>query len=95
MGATFDDDKCHVVTTVLANGKTLHDAKQGEPDAIITLSPYVNETPFYFDIFKGWLFKNKTNPFTKGLTKTTEDGGVGYFNLPASDKPYTLSAQKV
>ena len=94
IGAKFDDEKCHVVTTVLANGRTLEDEKQGEPDAIITLSPAINETPFYFDIFKGWLFHNKTNPFTKGLTATSEDGGVGYANLPPSDKPYTLSAQK-
>lgn len=94
IGAKFDDEKCHVVTTVLANGRTLDDPRQGEANAKITLSPYINETPFYFDLFADGLFKNKTNPFTKGLTTVTEDGGVGFINLPVSDTPYTLSAEK-
>jgi hypothetical protein len=94
IGAKFDDEKCHVVTTVLANGRTLDSPRQGEPNAKVTLSPFINETPFYFDLFKGGLFKNKTNPFTKGLTAVTEDGGVGFINLPVSDIPYSLSAEK-
>ncbi len=94
IGAHFDKEKCHVVTTVIANGRTLEDRRQGEPGATITLTPNVNEIPFYFDLFTGPFFKGRTNPFTKGLTATTEDGGVGFFNLPPSDKPYTLSAEK-
>jgi hypothetical protein len=94
IGAEFDSNSCHVVTTILAKGKTMDDAEQGEPNAIVTLSPYVSETPFYFDIFTEGPLKGKTNPFTKGLTVTTKDGGVGFFNLPPRESPYTISAQK-
>lgn len=94
MGVHFDKNSCHLATTVTAFGKTMDDDEQGEPDAAITLTPYVNETPFYFDIFKDGPLKGKTNPFTKGLTQTTKDGGVAFFNLPARDKLYTISAQK-
>lgn len=94
IGAKFDPENCHVVVTVLANGKTMDDGEQGEPDAQITLTPSVNETAFYFDIFKEGPLKGKTNPFTKGLTTTSKDGGVGYYNLQPRDEPYTISAVK-
>lgn len=94
IGVNFDKDSCHVVTTVMAYGKTLDDPEQGEPEARITLSPFVDATPFYFDIFKDGPLKGKTNPFTKGLTLTTKDGGVGFYNLPPREEPYILSAEK-
>lgn len=94
VGADFDENSCHVVATITANGKTLDDDEQGEPEAKVTLTPFVNETPFYFDIFKDGPLKGKTNPFTKGLTLTTKDGGIGFYNLPPRDEPYTLSAEK-
>ncbi|MBV9575533.1 MAG: carboxypeptidase regulatory-like domain-containing protein [Gammaproteobacteria bacterium] len=94
IGAQFDENQCHVVTTITAYGKILQDIPQGEAGAKVTLTPAVNEVPFYFDIFKEGPFKGKTNPFTKGLTQTSEDGGVGFFNLPPRAEPYTISAQK-
>ncbi|VVC76949.1 hypothetical protein AQUSIP_22760 [Aquicella siphonis] len=94
IGVDFDKNSCHVVTTVMAYGKTLDDPEQGEPGAKITLTPSVNVTPFYFDIFEEGPLKGKTNPFTKGLTLTTRDGGVGFYNLPPREEPYTLSAEK-
>lgn len=94
IGANADDNNCHVVTTITDYHKTMDDLPQGIADATVTISPYIDETPFYFDIFTSGPLKGKTNPFTKGLTKTSEDGGVAFFNLPPLDKPYTLSAQK-
>lgn len=94
IGGKMDDKKCHVVTTVLAYGKTMDDDPQGEEHAKIKLTPYVDETPFYFDIFKDGPLKGKTNPFTKGLVETTADGGVGFYNLPPSDQPYLITAEK-
>lgn len=94
IGAKIDPGSCHVTTTITQYHKTLDDIPQGEPGAVVTLVPYVNETPFYFDIFKNGPLKGKTNPFTRGLTTTSEDGGVAFFNLPPRDEPYTLSALK-
>jgi hypothetical protein len=94
VGAKIDADSCHVTTTITAYQKTLDNVPQGEPDAKITLAPYSNETPFYFDIFNIGPLKGKTNPFTKGLTVTSEDGGVAFFNLPPREKPYVISAVK-
>lgn len=94
MGGQLDEDSCHVVTTITAKHKTLADIPQGEVGATVTLHPNVNEKPFYFDMFKFTLIYGKTNPFTKGLQSTTEDGGVAYINIPTSDKLYTLSAEK-
>lgn len=94
IGAKLDDEKCHVVTTVMAYGKTMDDERQGEKNSTLVLSPAVNEPVFYFDIFEDGPLKGKTNPFTKGLKVTTEDGGAGYFNLSPRDEPYTISAVK-
>lgn len=94
IGAKLDDDSCHVTTTVTAYHKTLYDIPQGEPNAQIVLIPKVNTMPFYFDIFKTRLLKDKTNPFTRSLTSTSLDGGVAFFNLPPRLLPYTLSAKK-
>ena len=90
----MDPEKCHVTTTITAYHKTLDDIPQGEPAAKVTLYPATDETPFYFDIFKSGPLKGKTNPFVRGLTETSEDGGVAFFNLPPSEKPYVLSAEK-
>lgn len=94
IGAKIDDDACHVATTIIAHQKTLDDLPQGEPEAEVILSPLTHENPFYFGIFIDGPFKDKTNPFTKGLLKTSEDGGVVFFNLPPSNQPYVLSAKK-
>ena len=94
VGAKIDEESCHLTTTITAYHKTMEDVPQGEPNANIILFPYVNEIPFYFDIFKSGPLKGKTNPFTRDLTQTSEDGGVALFNLPASELPYTISAAK-
>lgn len=94
IGAKIDDDSCHVTTTITAYHKTLDDVPQGESSAIVTLTPSVNETPIYFGIYESGPLKGKTNPFERGLTRTTEDGGAAYFNLPPRDEPYVISAYK-
>ena len=91
----IDKNSCHLATTMTAFQKTMDDIPQGEAGTTITIEPNVNhEPPFYFDIFSDGPLKGKTNPFTKGLTQTSEDGGVLIFNLPPRDEPYTLSARK-
>lgn len=94
VGAKINDENCHVTSTITAYHKTMDDDPQGEVNAKVSLTPYINEIPFYFDIFTEGPLKGKTNPFTKGLVQTSEDGGVAFFNLPPSDAPYTLSAVK-
>ena len=94
IGATIDENSCHVTTTITAYHKILDDIPQGEADATVTISPSTNQIPFYFDIYKSGPLKGKTNPFTHGLTKTSEDGGVAFFNLTPSEQPYILSAEK-
>lgn len=94
IGAKIDDNACHVVTTITAYHKTMDEAPQGEVDAKVTLLPDLNVTPFYFGVFKSGPLKDKTNPFIKGLTQASEDGGATYFNLPPSEKPYIISATK-
>ena len=94
VGAKIDENSCHVTTTITAYQKTMDDDPQGEANAIAILSPDVNSVPFYFDIFDSGPLKGKTNPFTKGLTQTSLDGGVAFFNLPPRDEPYFLTAQK-
>lgn len=94
IGATIDDNNCHVVTTVTDYHKTMDDIPQGIEGAKLVLFPGRSELPFYFDIFKSGPLKGKTNPFTRGLTQTSEDGGAAYFNLPPRHKPYRLTAEK-
>lgn len=94
VGAYEDPESCHLTSTIIAYHKTLDDIPQGEADATVSITPNVKETPFYFDIFKSGPLKGKTYPFPTGITKTSDDGGIAYFNLPPRDEPYTLSAQK-
>ncbi len=94
IGAQIDDESCHVTTTITAYHKTLDDLPQGEEQAIVTLTPYVKTNPFYFGIYESGPLKGKTNPFERGLTRTSEDGGAAYFNVPPREEPYVLSAYK-
>ena len=94
VGAKIDENSCHVTTTITAYHKTMDDDPQGEVNARVSIAPYINETPFYFDIFTTGPLKGKTNPFTKGLLQTSEDGGIAFFNLPTRDQPYIISAIK-
>ena len=94
IGAKIDKQSCHVTATITAYHKTMDDLPQGEAEAFAKLFPAAQEQPFYFGIFESGPLKGKTNPFAKGLTKTSEDGGVAYFNLPPSEVPYTLTAEK-
>jgi len=94
VGASEDPNSCHVAATITAYHKTLDDDPQGEADATVTLSARLPAPAFYFDIFQSGPLKGKTNPFTKGLKKTSEDGGLLIFNLPPQDRLYTISAEK-
>jgi len=94
LGEKLDESKCHVATTVLGFHKTLEDLPQGEKESQIVLMPFSSETPFYFDIFKDGPLKDYPNPFTKGLTQTSADGGVVFANLEPRDDYYTLTAIK-
>lgn len=94
VGGTEDKNSCHVTSTITAFHKTMDDIPQGEEHAKVTLNREVSEKPFYFGIFESGPLKGKTNPFAKGLTDTSEDGGIAYFNLPPSDKLYVMSAEK-
>jgi hypothetical protein len=94
IGATENPGDCHVTATVLAYHKTMDDLPQGEENATVSLTPYVKQTPFYFDIFKSGPFKDKTYPFPTGITKTSKDGGIAFFNVPARAEPYRMTAAK-
>ncbi len=93
-GASLKPGFCHVVTTVTPSNMTLHVAPQGIPGAKIVVTPTISDPPFYFDMFHFWPLYAETNPFTRGLTETTEDGGVGLMNVPPSDKLYRMTATK-
>ncbi len=94
IGASIDENSCHFTTTITKYHKTMDVIPQGIEGAHLVISPAVEVTPFYFDIFKSGPLTGKTNPFSKGLTETSEDGGVAIFNLPPRDEPYTITAQK-
>jgi hypothetical protein len=92
--AKIDKNSCHLTATVTKLHKTMDDIPQGEEGVTVAVSPSVSEKPFYFGIFERGPLKKKTNPFAKNLAATSEDGGVAFFNLPASDQPYKLIASK-
>lgn len=94
VGAALDDDSCHVTATVTAFHKTMDDIPQGEKDTVVMLEPSIKQAPFYFDIFTSGPLKGKTYPFPTGLAKTSDDGGVAFFNVPPRDKPYHIVAMK-
>jgi len=94
VGANEDPNACHIAATITAYHKNMDDIPQGEEAATIKVIGNRDRAPFYFDIFHSGPLKGKTNPFTKGLTQTSEDGGVLIFNLPPQDKPYILTATK-
>lgn len=94
IGASIDENSCHLTTTITAYHKTMDDDPQGIAGARVVISPQVDVTPFYFDIFRSGPLAGKTDPFTKGLTETSEDGGVALINIPPRDEPYTLTAEK-
>jgi hypothetical protein len=93
-GSELNENNCHLVATITAHGKTMDDAPQGEVDAKAVLIPDTGFTPYYFGVFTEGPLKDKTNPFAKGLTLTSADGGVLYANLQPSDKPYIITATK-
>mmetsp|Transcript_32910 Transcript_32910/g.82673 ORF Transcript_32910/g.82673 Transcript_32910/m.82673 type:complete len:248 (+) Transcript_32910:59-802(+) len=85
-----DEHLCQLVVTVTAPGKTIYDDPQGEANSTCTLSPSRSSPshPYYFGMFKN----GATNPFTRGLNSTSQDGGVVFFNVPVGN--YTITAQK-
>lgn len=94
VGANLDDNNCHVTATVTAYHKTMDDIPQGEKGAVVMLEPFTKQKAFYFDIFTSGPLKGKTYPFPTGLTVTSDDGGVAFFNVMPSEKPYRMIAVK-
>lgn len=94
VGASIDDHSCHLTTTITRFHKTLDDIPQGMEGAHLVISPAVKAKPFYFDIFESGPLADKTDPFTRNLTATSKDGGAAIFNVPPSEMPYTLTAEK-
>lgn len=94
VGATENPQACHVAVTITAYHKNMDDDPQGEEGATVSLAAHPEQPPFYFDIFRSGPLKGKTNPFTKGLTSTSEDGGLLIFNVAPQDKPYVITATK-
>lgn len=85
----LDPSSCAVSTTVQAAGMTLEDAPQGEAGAELKIVPEVPGKPYYFGLIMKW-----TNVLSRGLTSTSGDGGVLFFNVPPRKEPYTLVATK-
>lgn len=94
VGEILDETKCHFVATVTSFHKTMDDLPQGEENATVTMMPAPSKKPYYLDIFKDGPLKDYTNPFSKGLTATSKDGGVIFANLEPSNMPYYFTANK-
>lgn len=92
-GVILHKDRCHLITTITAYNKTLYDDPQGEPNAKAIVTPNHYDGIHYFGVFASGPLKGKTNPFEKGLTETSLDGGILIFNIDPSDKEYVISAQ--
>eukprot|EP01127_Copromyxa_protea_P007062 TRINITY_DN16991_c0_g1_i1.p2 TRINITY_DN16991_c0_g1~~TRINITY_DN16991_c0_g1_i1.p2 ORF type:complete len:236 (-),score=66.28 TRINITY_DN16991_c0_g1_i1:200-907(-) len=86
---SVDPTKCHVVATVCAANKTYDTGLQGEVNSTVTVHPAINQAPFFFGVFDGL-----TNPFSRGLTSVSADGGVIWFNVDASDELREIDAHK-
>lgn len=85
LGITPDPARCQVVTTVTRIGKSLYDeGAHGEAGATVTIDPpLATEGPIYF---------NSSVFPERGLTETSDDGGVLFLQVPVGD--YTLTATK-
>lgn len=81
-----DPAKCQIVTTVTRIGKSLYDpGAHGEAGATVALGPSAGATegPIYF---------NASVQPERGLTETSEDGGVLFLNVTPGE--YWLTATK-
>lgn len=85
LGITPDPAKCQIVTTVTRVGKSLYDeGAHGEAGATVTIDPpMAGEGPIYF---------NSSVFPERGLTQTSDDGGVLFLQVPPGT--YTLTATK-
>lgn len=86
VGITPDEQKyCQMVTTVTRVGKSVYDpGAHGEADVVITLDPPLPAAngPVYFNA--------QVLP-EPGLTRTSEDGGVLFHQVPPGDYTWTAS----
>ncbi|WAS90612.1 hypothetical protein [Nannocystis punicea] len=84
---TPDEEKyCQMVTTVTRVGKSIYDAgAHGEADVVVTLDPPLpaENGPIYF---------NSSVIPEPGLTRTSDDGGVLFIQVPPGE--YTWTATK-
>ena len=85
LAITPDPAKCQIVTTVTRVGKSLYDpGAHGEAGATVAIAPAgAEEGPVYF---------NASVQPERGLTETSEDGGVLYVNVAPGE--YWLTATK-
>jgi hypothetical protein len=82
-----DSQYCQMVTTVTRVGKSIYDpGAHGEADVIVTIDPPLpaENGPVYF---------NAMVIPDKSLTRTSEDGGVLYMQVPPGDYTWTASKQ--
>lgn len=81
-----EEDKCQMVTTVTRVGKSLYDdGAHGEAGVTVTLDPPLppEHGPIYF---------NSLVIPSRGLTETSDDGGVLFIQVPEGE--YTWTAHK-
>ena len=81
-------NSCHLIVTVFAPNKTIFDNAQGIAGVKLKILDY-NKKELYFKvnylgIYENGPFKGKTNIFQKGLSETSDDGGVYIANIPAT-----------
>lgn len=89
VGVQENPELCQIATTVTPPDTNMDETPQGIEGVKVTINPDPGIEPYYFGILP---FFQKTNPFKKGLKKTSLDGGVAYFNIPEGE--YTLTATK-
>lgn len=86
VGIAADDTKCQMVTTVTRVGKSIYDSgAHGEADVTVAIDPPLpaSSGPIYF---------NSSVIPDKSLTKTSDDGGVLFVQVPPGE--YTWTATK-
>lgn len=86
LGVTVDKTRCQMVTTVTRVGKSLYDpGAHGEADATVALTPAApaEAGPVYF---------NASVIPDRSLTRSSDDGGVVWTNVPPGT--YTLTTAK-
>lgn len=90
-GIQPDPERCQLASTVTRYGGSLYGpgGSHGESGATVDSAPPISDRfgPIYFGLYdSGLIYPDR------GLTETSEDGGVLFLNVPVGE--YTLSAHK-